>query len=62
MQVIGFASIFLEGVKGSDVVARIISTSSCDTSGGGPGGAGGGGTSETGGTVLSVPLRLVRTQ
>jgi Putative Flp pilus-assembly TadE/G-like len=62
VQVIGFAAVFLEDVKGSDVVARIISISSCDTSGGGGGGAGGGGTSETGGTVLSVPLRLVRTQ
>ena len=53
-------SFFLEGVQGNDVVARLISLSSCgDMSGGGGGGAG---STDTGGTVLSVPLRLVRTQ
>ena len=62
VQVIGFAAIFLEGLRGNDVIARLISISSCATSGGGGGGAGGGGATNTGGTVLSVPLRLVRTQ
>src|SRR2546425_1816460 len=58
VQVIGFAAIFLEGLRGNDVIARLISISSCSTSGGGGGGAGGGGATITGGTVLSVPLRL----
>jgi len=60
VQIIGFAAFFLEGVQGTDVVARLISLSSCgDMSGGGGGGAG---STDTGGTVLSLPLRLVRTQ
>src|SRR5437667_1799125 len=55
LQIIGFAVIFLDGIQGNDVVAHLINVSSC--------GAGGGGVpDETGGTVLSIPLRLVRTQ
>src|SRR5438876_11022702 len=54
LQIIGFAAFFLDGVQGSDVVAHLINVSSCGASGGGPGG--------TGGTVLSIPLRLVRTR
>jgi len=50
LQVIGFAAFFLKGFEGSDVVARIINVSSCSSN------------DETGGTVLSLPLRLVRTQ
>jgi hypothetical protein len=55
VQVIGFAILFLEGVSGGgDVTARLINFSSCgDIGGTGP-------TGETGGTVLSFPLRLVR--
>jgi Tfp pilus assembly protein PilX len=51
LQIIGFAAFFLEGFQGSDVVARLINVSSCSSS-----------NNETGGTVLSLPLRLVRTQ
>ncbi len=55
VQIIGFAVFFLDGIQGTDVVAHLINVSSC--------GAGGGGVpGETGGTVLSIPLRLVRTQ
>ena len=54
LQIIGFAAFFLDGIQGSDVVAHLINVSSCGASGGGPG--------ETGGTVLSIPLRLVRTR
>jgi len=50
LQIIGFAVFFLEGFQGSDVVARLINVSSCSPN------------DETGGTVLSLPLRLVRTQ
>ena len=56
LQIIGFAVIFLEGIQGNDVIARLINISSCGPGGGG----GGGGAPETGGTVLSLPLRLVR--
>jgi putative Flp pilus-assembly TadE/G-like protein len=58
LQIIGFATFFLEGIQGGDVQARLISVSSCGATSGGSGG--GAGSSETGGTVLSLPLRLVR--
>ncbi len=51
LQVVGFAAFFLEGIQGNNVVARLLNVSSCNASG-----------VDTGGTVLSVPLRLVRTQ
>jgi Flp pilus assembly protein TadG len=51
LQIVGFGVFFLEGISGSDVLARLLNVSSC-----GPGGSG----EETGGTVLSFPLRLVR--
>lgn len=51
LQIVGFGVFFLEGISGNDVLARLLNVSSC--------GAGGSG-SETGGTVLSFPLRLVR--
>ena len=51
LQIVGFGVFFLEGISGSDVLARLLNISSC--------GSGGSGT-ETGGTVLSFPLRLVR--
>jgi hypothetical protein len=54
LQIIGFAAFFVESVSGSDVVARVINVSSC-----GPSGTPGVG--NTGGTVLSVPLHLIRT-
>src|SRR5262245_11590890 len=58
LQIIGFAAFFLDSISGNDVVARLISVSACGpTGGGGTPGAG-----DTGGTVLSLPLRLVRTQ
>jgi Flp pilus assembly protein TadG len=61
LQIIGFARFFLEGVQGNNVKARLIGVSSCGASGGaGGGGGGGGGGAETGGAVLSLPLRLVR--
>jgi Flp pilus assembly protein TadG len=55
VQVIGFAILFLEGTNGGgDVTARLVNFSACgDIGGTGPSG-------ETGGTVLSFPLRLVR--
>jgi hypothetical protein len=62
LQIIGFATFFLEGIQGNDVKARLINISSCGALSGGPGGGGGGGGGETGGTVLSLPLRLVRVQ
>src|SRR5437667_419410 len=55
VQIIGFAVFFLDGIQGTDVVGHLINVSSCGAGGGGiPG--------ETGGTVLAIPLRLVRTQ
>jgi Putative Flp pilus-assembly TadE/G-like len=48
--IIGFATIFIEGIKGDDVVARLVGVSSCGAVLGGP----------TGGTTHSFPLRLVR--
>ena len=57
LQIIGFATFFLEGIQAGDVQARLINISSC---GAASGGGGGGGGSSTGGTVLSLPLRLVR--
>jgi Tfp pilus assembly protein PilX len=64
LKIIGFAVLFLEGVQGNDVKARLISVSSCGAAGGGGGGGGGGGAGavDAGGAVLSIPLRLVRTQ
>jgi hypothetical protein len=56
LQIIGFATFFLEGIQAGDVQARLINISSCGAASGG----GGGGGSSTGGTVLSLPLRLVR--
>jgi Flp pilus assembly protein TadG len=62
LQIVGFARFFLEGVQGNNVNARLIGVSSCGASSGGGGGGGGGGGAggETGGAVLSLPLRLVR--
>ena len=54
LTVIGFAIFFLEGIDGDDVVARLLNVSACGNTGGGAGAG------ETGGTVLSFPLRLVR--
>ncbi|PYR84216.1 MAG: hypothetical protein DMG19_17230, partial [Acidobacteria bacterium] len=51
LQIIGFAVFFLEGIQGNDVMARLVNVSSCSSS-----------STETGGTVLSLPLRLVRAQ
>ena len=51
LQIIGFAVFFLEGIQGSDVMGRLVNVSSCSSS-----------NTETGGTVLSLPLRLVRAQ
>jgi Tfp pilus assembly protein PilX len=53
VRIIGFAAFFLDGISGGDVAAHLINVSSCGASGD-PG--------ATGGTVLSIPLRLVRTQ
>jgi Flp pilus assembly protein TadG len=50
VSVIGFAMIFLEGIQGNNVVARLINVSGCAAGGGAPG--------ETG--PYAVPLRLVR--
>ena len=56
VKVIGYALLFLEGTSGGggDVTARLLNVAPCGPS------AGGGGGTETGGTVLSFPLRLVR--
>jgi len=56
VKVMGFAAFFLDSITGNDVVARLINVSSCGPSGGG------GTPGDTGGTALSLPLRLVRTQ
>jgi len=50
LRIIGFASVFVEGIAGDNVVARLIGISSCGAVFGGP----------TGGTTQSLPLRLVR--
>lgn len=50
LQIIGFAAVFIEGVVGDYVVGRLIGISSCGAVLGGP----------SGGTTLSLPLRLVR--
>ncbi len=56
--VVGFALLFLEGMQGNDVLARVINISACAAGGGGGGGAGSGG-GEIG--PYSIPVRLVRT-
>jgi hypothetical protein len=57
--VVGFALIFLEGVQGNDVIARLLGVSGCGAGGGGGGGGGGGpAPPETG--PYSIPVRLVR--
>jgi hypothetical protein len=48
--VVGYAAIFLEGVSGDYVVARLLGISAC-----GPLAA----PEATGGTTLSIPLRLI---
>jgi len=53
LKVVGFAIIFLDGVQGDDVVAHLVSVSSCGLEGVGS-------DDDVGGTVLSIPLRLVR--
>lgn len=49
LRVIGYASVFVEGISGDNVVARLLGLSSC-----GPLAE-----PETGGTVFAIPLRLV---
>jgi hypothetical protein len=51
LKVIGFALIFIDGIQGSDVKARIINISACGA---------GSATTQSGSAVLSLPLRLVR--
>ena len=51
LQIIGYAAVFLEGISGDNVVARLLGVSSCGPMVAPP---------EVGGTVFSVPLRLVR--
>ncbi|HSF17903.1 MAG TPA: pilus assembly protein TadG-related protein [Vicinamibacteria bacterium] len=59
--VVGFALLFLEGVQGNDVIARLIWVSACGGGGGGGGGPGSGPEPpETG--PYSIPVRLIRTQ
>jgi len=53
--VIGFALIFLEGVQGNNVMARLVDVTSCGLAAGGGGGPA---PSETG--AFAVPVRLVR--
>jgi hypothetical protein len=48
--IIGFATVFIEGVNKDDVIGRLLGVASCGAVLGGP----------TGGTTLSLPLRLVR--
>lgn len=57
-RVVGFGLIFVEGVQGDDVVARLIDVKTCAGSGGGGGGGGSGGGGETG--PFAVPVRLVQ--
>jgi hypothetical protein len=56
--VVGFALVFIEGIQGNDVQARLINVTDCSGGGGGGGGGGGIDPSETG--PFSVPVRLVR--
>jgi Flp pilus assembly protein TadG len=51
LQIIGFAVLFVDGVQGPGVNARLINVSSC-----GPGA----GTDEEGSSTLTLPLRLIR--
>ena len=51
LEIVGWAAIFLEGVSGDYVVARLIGVSSCGPLTAPP---------ETGGTTMAVPLRLIR--
>lgn len=59
VRVIGFALIFVEGIQGQNVVARLIGVSACAAGGGGGGSGGGGGGGESG--PFAVPVRLVQT-
>jgi Flp pilus assembly protein TadG len=54
--VVGFATVFIEGVHANDVLGRLVSVASCGSGGGVPGPAPG----EIG--PYAVPVRLVRTQ
>lgn len=51
LQIVGWAAVFLEGVSGDYVVGRLVGISSCGPMIAPP---------ETGGSVLAVPLRLIR--
>jgi hypothetical protein len=55
LKVVGFAIIFLDGIQGDEVKAHLVSVSACGVEGGAPGSD-----DDVGGTVLSIPLRLVR--
>ena len=59
LRIIGFATIFLEGSLGPNIVARLIGVGACGGGGGGGGGGiGGGDPGETG--PFGFPIRLVR--
>jgi hypothetical protein len=49
--VVGYAAVFLEGISGDYVVARLLGVSSCGPMVAPP---------DSGGTVFSVPVRLIR--
>jgi Flp pilus assembly protein TadG len=51
LQIVGYAAVFIEGVSGESVVARLVNIASCGPMVDPP---------ETGGTALSVPLRLIQ--
>ena len=58
-RVVGFALVFVEGVQGPNVSARLIDVKTCAGSSGGGGGSGGSGGGEVG--KFGVPVRLVQT-
>jgi Flp pilus assembly protein TadG len=54
LQVVGFAMVFLEGVQGNDVIARLINVTACS--------GGGSGISPDASAPYSIPVRLIRTE
>jgi len=54
--IIGFATVFIEGLSGNDVMGRLVNVAACGSGGGSPGPAPG----EIG--PYGMPVRLVRTQ
>ena len=59
--VVGFMTLFIDGMKGNDVKAHLVDATECPGAGGGGGGPGGVGPAPSGSGPLGKPVRLVQT-